>query len=129
MNSTELSVGFQSIVVWANHISGAVLFAVNGLVCMLTVVDSDPRGRTYRKYLLNLQILSTLADMFACSCSPFLQFNCIIIYADEGITSVVGLTVALMVYLTLYTQMVVAYFFCIFFRRNIILPHGSGYIF
>ncbi|GMR50084.1 hypothetical protein PMAYCL1PPCAC_20279, partial [Pristionchus mayeri] len=45
-----------SAVYIANQICGTIFFAFNSFVCVLIVIDSDPRGQSYRKYVFSLQI-------------------------------------------------------------------------
>ncbi|GMS93045.1 hypothetical protein PENTCL1PPCAC_15220, partial [Pristionchus entomophagus] len=83
-NTTELSAEFQSGIVLIHYFSGPLFFAFNAFVCILILIDSDSRGKGYRKYLFALQFWSTIADINLNIYAPFFQFNCRVIYADSA---------------------------------------------
>ncbi|GMR51995.1 hypothetical protein PMAYCL1PPCAC_22190, partial [Pristionchus mayeri] len=64
-------------------ISGTVLFVLNACVCIVIIVDKDPRGKAYRKYLVALQDSSTASDLIINAYSPVVLLNCRMIYSDS----------------------------------------------
>ncbi|GMR35601.1 hypothetical protein PMAYCL1PPCAC_05797, partial [Pristionchus mayeri] len=94
-DSTELSEGFQSAVVWAHHICGPPFFVFNAFVCLLILFDTDPRGKSYRKYLLSLQLFSISADILMSGYSPIIQFNCRLMYAESELAKFYNMEIAI----------------------------------
>ncbi|KAF8370727.1 hypothetical protein PRIPAC_77156 [Pristionchus pacificus] len=125
MNSTELSLEFQSAVAWAHHICGSTLAIFNAFVCLLILLDTDPRGKSYRKYLFPLQFFSTLADLFMDWYSPYFQLNALLIYSNSSMATFLDIPAAFMIYLSLFGYVCSSYFCCVFYRQRAILPHGS----
>ncbi|GMR46658.1 hypothetical protein PMAYCL1PPCAC_16853, partial [Pristionchus mayeri] len=119
MNTTELSSEFQYAVSLAHLISGPVFFAFNAFVCLLILLDSDDRGKVYRKYLFALQFFSTLADAWLSTHSPIMQFNCRLMYNQSEI----------MIYFTLFFGVGYTYFVCVYYRRNTLLPQDEYFCF
>ncbi|KAF8361383.1 hypothetical protein PRIPAC_88306, partial [Pristionchus pacificus] len=119
MNSTELSVEFQSNVVWAHHICGSISFIFSTFVCLLIVFEKDSRGKAYRKYLFSLQFTSILADLFMSTYSPFvLSLNCRVMYGDLILSQYIAVDTSLIIYVALFLEVVFSYFACVYYRRT-----------
>ncbi|KAF8362067.1 hypothetical protein PRIPAC_88990 [Pristionchus pacificus] len=119
MNTTEVSHEFQYAVILSHLVCGSIFLLFNMIVCLLIVLDSDSRGKAYRKYLLSLQFFSTLADAGMSAYSPFVQANCRVIYANSS----------LMIYFTCIAGIGSSYFYCVYYRRNMLLPRESLFVF
>ncbi|GMS81530.1 hypothetical protein PENTCL1PPCAC_3705, partial [Pristionchus entomophagus] len=71
--------------------SGLIFFIINSLVCFLIVFDNDSKGKSYRKYLLSLQLSSTIADMFCNIYAPILLVNCRLAFSESLLAKYVAL--------------------------------------
>ncbi|KAF8374707.1 hypothetical protein PRIPAC_81136 [Pristionchus pacificus] len=105
-SSSELSAEFQSAVVWAHHFCGAISIAICALVSAFILVETDPRGKAYRKYLLFLQLSSISADIFMSTYSPFVMFNCRVMYGDSALAEWIEVVTSLIVYVALFLEVV-----------------------
>ncbi|KAF8374053.1 hypothetical protein PRIPAC_80482 [Pristionchus pacificus] len=118
MNSTELSVEFHDAVEVFNHAGGMLSFAFNSVMCLLILLDKDPRGKDYRKYMLSLQFFSTAADIFLSSYSLFVLINLPVAYSESALTHVFDALTACIIYVSGLTEIAVSYFFCVYYRRR-----------
>ncbi|GMT21463.1 hypothetical protein PFISCL1PPCAC_12760, partial [Pristionchus fissidentatus] len=127
MNSTELDSFIQAAIVNFHHVTGVIFFSVNMLVCLLILFDRDPRGRSYRKYLLLLQCSSLLLDLNCNLYTPILQLNNLVIYSDSRLAQIVGMSAFLASFcsrfseieMVLLTEVLNVYFLCVYYRRDV----------
>ncbi|GMT02740.1 hypothetical protein PENTCL1PPCAC_24914, partial [Pristionchus entomophagus] len=117
MNSTELSVEFLAAIDFVNHFFGSLSF-FNLSVCLLILIDTDPRGKSYRKYLFSLQFFSTFADLFLSAYSLIVQINCPLIFSNSALSNIIDALTGSIIYITLMGQIAMSYLFCVYFRRK-----------
>ncbi|GMR39071.1 hypothetical protein PMAYCL1PPCAC_09266, partial [Pristionchus mayeri] len=105
--------------------SGVVLMFMNIIVCSLIMFDNDPRGKSYRKYIISLQISSMLMDVVLDAYVPILLINCRVIFSDSILAEYLDI-VALISKIMTHSQILVVfffceaitcYFYCVFYRR------------
>ncbi|GMS90433.1 hypothetical protein PENTCL1PPCAC_12608 [Pristionchus entomophagus] len=125
MNSSQLDPGVERVIVLYHHISDVTFFIVNFLVGLLIVLDKDRRGIEYRKYLLSLQVFSTLTDVFFTLGIPILVVNSRVIYNAGFNPFHIHTSTFLIIFFLFFTEIGSSYFSCAYYRRNAIF--GRGY--
>ncbi|GMS93490.1 hypothetical protein PENTCL1PPCAC_15665, partial [Pristionchus entomophagus] len=103
---------------------GVIFFIVDACVALLILTEKDKRSSDYRKYLLSLQVFSTLTDVLFNLCVPIVVADSRVIYNAGFIPNQFRTSTFLMVYVILFTEIGSAYFSCAYYRRNSILPQG-----
>ncbi|GMR45340.1 hypothetical protein PMAYCL1PPCAC_15535, partial [Pristionchus mayeri] len=125
MNSTDLPEARRDVIVLVHHITGAVFFIVNLFVCLLIIIDSDPRGKSYRKYLFSLQASSTIFDLFSNVYTPFMLVNGRLIYSESFLAKHIDMVGFVAIEALLFAEVINFYFICVYYRRNVSLLIGE----
>ncbi|GMT21547.1 hypothetical protein PFISCL1PPCAC_12844, partial [Pristionchus fissidentatus] len=97
---------------------GCLILLVSSMVAVLILMDEDPRGKAYRKYLVALQISSMAMDCWTDVYSPILQVNCRIIFSNSKIAEIFDVPSFFGGFIFLLGLLANAYFNCVYYRRT-----------
>ncbi|KAF8373109.1 hypothetical protein PRIPAC_79538 [Pristionchus pacificus] len=75
-----------------HSIAGILFLIIKSVVLLLIVFDQDSRGGLYRKYLISLQLSSTITDLICNLYAPILLVNCRLVYADSWLAHQISFT-------------------------------------
>ncbi|GMT22159.1 hypothetical protein PFISCL1PPCAC_13456, partial [Pristionchus fissidentatus] len=126
---TELDSTVEQAIIIFCRTSGLTFFLLNVSLCLVIIFDSDVRGRGYRKYLIVLQTSSMTFDLFSNLYVPIIQVNCRILYSSSFLADYLDIVYFATIEVFLFGQVLCAYFACVYYRRNMILPRGRRFCF
>ncbi|GMT07900.1 hypothetical protein PENTCL1PPCAC_30074, partial [Pristionchus entomophagus] len=108
-----------------NHLTAPLFSIMNFAVFFLILFDKDSKNKVYRHYMLVLQIVTMVADVY-------LEMGIYVALANERVFYSLGLVpfgmdmiIAMIAYLILTVEVISAYVMCVMFRHQGMQPPGS----
>ncbi|GMR60276.1 hypothetical protein PMAYCL1PPCAC_30471, partial [Pristionchus mayeri] len=121
----SISVQAERLIEGYNHVTAPLFTMLNCAVFFLILFDKDKRNKVYRHYMLILQIVTMVADVY-------LEMGIYVALANERIFYSLGfvpfgmdMVIAMIVYLILTIEVISAYVICVMFRHQSMLHPGS----
>ncbi|KAF8354294.1 hypothetical protein PRIPAC_95917 [Pristionchus pacificus] len=108
-----------------NHVTAPLFSLLNCAVFFLILFDKDSKNKVYRHYMLILQVVTMIADVY-------LEMGIYVALANERVFYSLGfvpfgmdMVIAMIVYLILTVEVISAYVMCVMFRHQSMQPPGS----